>query len=222
VFNLSPIFAVHISDGVLTWQWLVGGFAVSAIALSIALYRIPQDLIPRIGVLTGVFFVASQLHITLGPTSVHLLLNGLLGAMLGFRATIAIAAGTILQALLVGHGGLTALGVNCAVMALPAVFMGAVFCALPKRYPILLGFFIGTTTAQLSVLLQATVLYLGAGGNWAVIAEANLLLHIPIIVLEGFTVAFALKVLAKARPEWLGIAPELQSSGNTSSIGTSH
>lgn len=219
---IFPLLAVHISDRVLTWPWLVGGFAFLAVALGLALYRVDQDLIPRLGVLTAVFFVSSQQHLPLGPASVHLLLNGLLGILLGWRAVIAISVGLTLQAWLLGHGGLTALGVNTLVMTLPAWFAYLAFRALPKRNLFALGFFVGVSTALLTVVLHATVLYLGAEGDWAAIAKASLLLHLPIVALEGFIVAFAVTVVSNARPEWLGLAPSHQPSGKTSENGTSH
>lgn len=35
--------------------------------------------------MTAAFFVASLIHVPIGPTSVHLLLNGLLGVVVGRR-----------------------------------------------------------------------------------------------------------------------------------------
>jgi cobalt/nickel transport system permease protein len=116
-----PLLAVHISDGVLAWPWLVGGFVLAALLLAWGARRIADEEIPRIGLLTAAFFVASLIHVRLGPTSVHLLLNGLVGVVLGSRAVLAVAVGLFLQALLLAHGGYTTLGVNCCVMAVPAL-----------------------------------------------------------------------------------------------------
>jgi ABC-type Co2+ transport system permease subunit len=52
---------------------------------------------------------------------VHLLLNGLLGLILGWRVALAIPVGLFLQAALFGHGGFTSLGLNCCVMTIPAL-----------------------------------------------------------------------------------------------------
>lgn len=88
----------------------------------VASWRIGEAEIPRIGVLTATFFVGSLVHLPLsGAVSVHLLLNGLVGLVLGLRAGLVIPVGLLLQALLFGHGGLTVLGVNIAVYTLPAV-----------------------------------------------------------------------------------------------------
>jgi cobalt/nickel transport system permease protein len=118
---ISPLLAVHISDGVLAWPWLAGGFALAAVLVALAMYKVRDEEIPRIALMTAAFFVASLIHVPIGPTSVHLLLNGLLGVILGRRAPLAVLLGLMLQAVLLGHGGFTAIGVNTCIMALPAL-----------------------------------------------------------------------------------------------------
>ena len=60
--------------------------------------------------------MASSIYIPIPPASVHLILNGLLGVVLGYFAFPAILIGLLFQALVIGHGGLTTLGVNAAMM----------------------------------------------------------------------------------------------------------
>jgi cobalt/nickel transport system permease protein len=121
-----PLWAVHISEGVLAWPWLLGGFALMGLLMLAALPGLrTEEELPRIALLTAAFFVASLLHVKLGPTSVHLLFNGLVGVMLGRRAALAIPVGLVLQAALLQHGGFGPLGVNACVMTLPALLAGA-------------------------------------------------------------------------------------------------
>ena len=87
---LTPLFAVHISDGVLQTTWLTGGFVVAVCLAVVGCWRVRDEEIPRIALLTAAFFVASSIHIRIGVTSWHLLLNGLVGVMLGRRAALAI------------------------------------------------------------------------------------------------------------------------------------
>src|SRR5437588_10055943 len=117
------LWAVHIPDGILSEWWLLGGFALAGVLamLSVSVFRFREDDIPRVALLTAAFFVASLIHVRVGPTSVHLLLNGLLGAVLGWQAAVAIPIGLFLQAALFGHGGFTSIGVNSCVMILPAL-----------------------------------------------------------------------------------------------------
>src|SRR5205823_910568 len=61
------------------------------------------------------------------PSSVHLLLNGLVGIILGWRAPLAILIGVSLQAALIPHGGFSTIGVNTCTEAIPALAAGFLF-----------------------------------------------------------------------------------------------
>ncbi len=132
------LWAVHIGDGFLQWPWLLGGFAVAGLLVLVGAWGIRENEIPRVAVLTAVFFVASLIHVPvpMGPRT-HLLLNGLLGVVLGRRALLAIPVGLFLQAALFGHGAFTTLGVNSCIMALPALLAWGLFHGL-RRLPWLL------------------------------------------------------------------------------------
>lgn len=224
------LLAVHISDGVLEPIWLAAGFAALALTLLFALWKLDERDIPRAGVLTAAFFVASQVHWPFGLFSVHLLLNGLVGVILRRRTAVAIAVGLTMQALLFGHGGRTAIGVNFCVLAIPAYICGALFDGfVSSRRPRLPGFGIGLALgagcAAFTVALHVATLYLGGQGDWTVLAGVSLVAHLPVIALEGLGVGFAVRVLAKGKPEWLGLVPEVTDQspgGNISSNGTSH
>jgi cobalt/nickel transport system permease protein len=129
-----PPWAVHISDGILTWPWLAGGFGLAAVLVFMGSRRVRDEEIARVALMTAAFFVASLIHIRVGPTSVHLLLTGLVGVVLGWRAALAIPVGLFLQAALLQHGGFTTLGVNSCVMVLPALLAWWLFGAL-RRVP---------------------------------------------------------------------------------------
>jgi cobalt/nickel transport system permease protein len=209
----SSLFAVHISDGVLSWSVQLIGFVLLTLALPVSLYRIDDRTIPRIGVLTAAFFVSSQIHIPFGPVSVHLILNSLVGVILRYRAPVAIVVGLVLQALLFSHGGWQTLGVNFLVLALPAVGVGYLFPKLHRWIkPAVsfdpafgVGLVVGVLTATLTVLFHATVLWFGGSADLRAVAVTSLAAHIPVIVIEGLVVGFACRVLAKAKPEWLGV-----------------
>ena len=75
----------HIPDGVLSAPVLIGGGIVAAGLLAVGLKRLDEERIPRAAVLSATFFVASLIHIPVGPTSVHPLLTGLIGLVLAGR-----------------------------------------------------------------------------------------------------------------------------------------
>ena len=137
---MTALWAVHISDGYFHWTWLAFCY-IGAIALAgFGLRRLSEIDIVRIALLTAAFFVASSVRVPAGPTSVHLILNGLVGVILGWRAGVAIFLGLLLQFLFAGHGGLTTVGINTCILALPALAAGAIFRGLVKqRWPGRLG-----------------------------------------------------------------------------------
>jgi cobalt/nickel transport system permease protein len=130
--GLAPLFAVHIADNVLTDAWWLGGLAGAGLLLVLGAWRLHEEEIPKIALLTAAFFVASSIHVRVPPTSAHLLLNGLVGVILGRRAGLAIVVGVTMQALLLGHGGYTTIGINSCVMALPALFAWQLFNGLQR------------------------------------------------------------------------------------------
>jgi cobalt/nickel transport system permease protein len=127
----AALLAVHLSD-VLPWPWWAGGFVAAAALVAAGSRRIADAEVPRLALFTAAFFVASLIHVSVGPTSVHLLLNGLIGIVLGLRAGLAVAVGLFLQAALIGHGGFSSLGVNTCVMTVPALFGAALFAGLRR------------------------------------------------------------------------------------------
>jgi ABC-type Co2+ transport system permease subunit len=131
---ISLPWAVHISDGVLTPTWLAGGFLLAGVLAFVGSWRIRDEEIARVALMTAAFFVASLIHVRVGPTSVHLLINGLVGVILGWRAALAIPVGLFLQAALLNHGGFSSLGVNSCIMVLPAFLAWQFFAGL-RRMP---------------------------------------------------------------------------------------
>ena len=103
---------MHISEGVLSGPVLLSGAALAAAGTAIGLKKLDYDQIAKAGMLSGAFFVASLIHVPLGPTSVHLIMNGLVGLLLGWAAFPAILVALALQAVFFQFGGITSLGVN--------------------------------------------------------------------------------------------------------------
>lgn len=133
VSSLAP-FAVHISDGLLAGPWLIGGFVFSGLLALLGAWRMTEEEVPRVALLTAAFFVASSIRVPLGPSTVHLLLNGLVGVVLGRRAALAIPIGVFMQAALLAHGGLSAAGVTSCIQVVPALLAWQLFNGL-RRTP---------------------------------------------------------------------------------------
>lgn len=129
------LLAVHLSDGVLTPAWWLGGWVVAGLLVLVGAWRLRDDDVPRVALLTAAFFVVSLVHVPVpGGPRTHLLLTGLLGVVLGRHAAVAIPLGLVLQTFLFSHGGVTMLGVNAVVMTVPALLAAALFVGL-RRLP---------------------------------------------------------------------------------------
>ncbi len=197
---------MHIQDGILPLPVIVAGSIGAAAAVGVGLARMSEREMVKVAVLSSSLFVASQIHITFGAASVHLILNGLSGLLLGWSIYPALAVALLLQAILFSHGGVSTLGINALVTGTPGLicyylFRGPVQRSEGKRlYAV--GFVAGALGILLGALIQAAVL-LSAGQSFVAVAGAALLAHIPIMIAEGFICGSAVGFLRRVRPETL-------------------
>ncbi len=210
---------MHIPDGILPAGACLAGYgaAIATGAGSLAAIKRrpdPHRAIPRASIFTAAFFVASWIHIPLPPASVHLVLNGLLGVVLGPFAFLAIAIGLFFQAVMFQHGGLTTLGANASIMGIPALLMGAMFrSARPlwgssRAWASVLGFAAGTggivlAAVGFSLLLVATVppeIDPSLRGTGLAVLVAG---HLPLAVLEGLLTAVVVMFFHQVQPDLL-------------------
>lgn len=204
---------MHISEGVLTIPILVGGGLVAAAGTVIGLKKIDYDQVMTIGLFSSAFFIASFIHVPMGPASVHLVLNGLLGLILGWAAFPAILAALFLQAVLFQYGGIVVLGVNTTIMCLPAVFFGLVLKPLIKtngKKRLLASFATGFLSVTGSSLLMAVSLVLSNEG-FQNASGLLVLWNVPIAILEGIITMFTISFLARVQPEILSFSLDKQS-----------
>lgn len=202
---------MHISEGVLSAPVLASGAALAAAGTAVGLKKLDYDKIANVGMLSAAFFVAALIHVPIGPASVHLVFNGLVGTMLGWAAFPAILVALILQAMLFQFGGITTLGVNTMIMALPAVLSYYLFGHLIAIWPgksTTAGFICGFSAVLLSALTLGTTLIL-TGESFNVIAKLVILANVPVMVIEGIVTAFCIGFLNKVRPEMLPFASPL-------------
>jgi cobalt/nickel transport system permease protein len=183
---------------------------VALAGVALGLRRMDFERIPRVGVLASAFFVASAIHVKLGPTSAHLILNGLTGLVLGWAAFPAILVGLVLHLVFFGFGGVAALGVNTAIMAAPAVACYGLFGGLLRSRSVGSGvaagaaFAVGALSIALSGLLTVAAL-LASGKEFSATAKLVFGAHVPIMAIEGFVVAQVVLFLRKVRPELLEV-----------------
>lgn len=196
---------MHISEGVLSAPVLLGGAVLATVGTAIGLRKTDYDHLMTVAILSSAFFVGSLIHVPIGPSSAHLILNGLLGAILGWAAFPAILTALFLQAVLFQFGGVTALGVNTFNMAFPAVVCFYLFRPLMLHSGLrrtLGAFACGFSGVLLAGLLTAISLAFTDEGFLAA-AKIILIGHIPIMIIEGIITAAAVGFLSKIRPEIL-------------------
>jgi cobalt/nickel transport system permease protein len=201
---------MHIADGVLPLSSIVAGWAGTAAVAGLTLRKAPFEALPKAAVMTSGFFVASLIHVPLGPTSIHLTLNGLVGIVLGPLAFPAILVGLALQALLFQHGGLLSIGVNTLMLGLPALMAYKIFAAASRfgfrHREVVAGFLAGALSIFFSGLFLALWLAT-AGREFFPIARLALATCLPLMVLEGLVCAAVAVFLAKVKPEILWRSP---------------
>lgn len=197
----------HIPDGVVSVPVLAAGAAITLAGCGLGLRRLPPEAVPRVAVLSAVFFVASLVHLPAGVSSVHLILNGLMGITLGAAAFPAILVALLLQAVLFGFGGLVVLGVNVMNMAVPAVLAGALFTALNRpgggRRAALAGGVAAAVAVAATALMVAASLAL-SGKEFLPAAKLLGITYVPVLVVETVVTAAAVGLVARVRPGLLG------------------
>ena len=196
---------MHISEGVLSAQVLGTGVVLALAGTAVGLKKLEEDNIPKAAILSAAFFVASLIHVPIGPSSVHLILNGILGLMLGWVAFPSILIALLLQGVLFQFGGVTTLGVNTVIMATPAVLCYYLFAGLvikPGAVSYAASFACGFLSVFLSGLLVGTALMF-TQENFFEVAGAVVIAHLPVMIIEGFVAVFCVSFLKKVQPDLL-------------------
>lgn len=212
---------MHIPDGILPAPVCVAGYAIASGITWATLRQInktsdPREEVPKAALLAAAFFVGSSISLPLPPASVHLVLNGLLGALLGWYAWPAILIGLLLQAVLLGHGGLTTLGVDAVMIGGPALIAGWVFqqrqrlgSALKPKWSLgLFSFLAGAVGVALAAIVFFSLIIFTIPADIDQGLEqgfltALMVAHIPLVFIEGVFATLLCFFLLQVKPELL-------------------
>jgi cobalt/nickel transport system permease protein len=192
---------------VLSPQVWVSGYAITGtLSTYIVAKKIDVSEIPKLSVITAAIFVASLIHIPVGPTSVHLVLSGLAGITLGLAAFPAIFVALTLQAFLFQHGGITTIGINTVIMGLPALAAYGVFAAgtrsnIKGKYAVF-GGLAGGTAIVLGIALLSLCL-LSTGEYLEYVVPYVILAHLPVVAIEAIVVGAFAQFMERVRPQLL-------------------
>jgi cobalt/nickel transport system permease protein len=215
---------VHIPDGFVSGEAAVLGAVVAAAGLAVCVRRSAREGrerdLPIAGLAAAFFLVgdAPMFPITIG-TQGHLLGGALAVCLLGpWLGAITIAVVAAIQALALGDGGVSTLGLTIVTLALVPAFVG---------YPILRGLrrMIGATprglavacgiaawvAVQLSAVVFIGLFALGAAVeiDLRLIAASTLGAYALIGVVEGVLTALIVRALLRVRPDLVRVAEPL-------------
>lgn len=197
---------MHISDGVLDTEIIVGGFVFTAAAISYSLKGLEQKDIPKISLMTAVFFVTSLLSINfLGQISIHLVLSGIMGIILKRKVFPAIFIGLLFQSIMFSHGGVSVLGVSTFYIGLPSYISYLLFKFLTnnKENNKLISV-IGAICSIFAIVLSALIIFFiftYLGESFSETIKYFLSFQLPLALIEGLISYFIIFYLLKIKPE---------------------
>lgn len=202
---------MHISEGVLNTPTVV---VTTIAAVGLIVYSakgVKSEEIPKIALMTGVFFTGSLIHIPIGPASIHLLLSGIIGMILGRRTPISISLALILQLFLFQFGGLTSFGANVLNTSLPAMLMFWLVRPLiseKKSSQFICGVLAGSI-AVVGTVLGVGISLVESNTQFGIGAFSTIHMlvygHIPLMIIEGIFTGFVVQFIVSVRPQILAV-----------------
>jgi cobalt/nickel transport system permease protein len=218
---VSPAYAMHISEGILPFNWALAWFAVAAPFVAIGLRKVREmakadlSVKPLIGLMAAVVFVISCMPIpvpTAGTCS-HPCGTGISAILVGPFASVVIAGVALLiQALFLAHGGLSTWGANVVSMGVVGSFVGFFTfrgLRLLRANLVVAGFAAGLLADWATYLATSVELSSGISGNspflplfWKILI-AFVPTQLPLGILEGAITAGMVNLLYKKRPDLL-------------------
>ncbi|BFU78552.1 hypothetical protein ALC152_17670 [Arcobacter sp. 15-2] len=197
---------MHIADGVLGLEITVVVSAIALVAMIKAVKELKNEDISLTGVASAMFFIASFIHIPFGVTQIHLILLGVIGILISWSSFVAIFAALVLQAFLLGYGGVVSIGVNLFIMAMPAVFVSYLYHTsfiqnLNDKVKFFIVGFMGTFFAT---LFLTAILYFSKE-EYNYVAFSVFSVNIITMVIEGIVSMFLLLFIKKVYPKVLKV-----------------
>lgn len=216
---------LHIPDGVLPLHLWLPGILLAVILLLVAVGLSRTQARSRVayqGAIGALMLAAMAIELPLGPIDYHLSLVGPVGALLGAAAGFQVVFVVSAMLALIGHGGLTVVGLNALVLGAGVAVARPLATLFARRFGTPVALTVATALAQaLSGGLWLAIIalemrdaprgaMLGAGGGRVVLlAGLALPLWLIGILLESL-VAYGLgRFVARVRPDLLpgAVAP---------------
>lgn len=215
---------MHIPDGFISPEISVTTFIITLVFWIIAFVKAKNSLderqVPIMGLLTALFFAAQMMNYPIvGGTTGHLLGGASLGIILGpYAGCISMSIILVLQCLLFGDGGITALGANVLNMGIIGVLIPAfLLLALNKIFNgkgllawVFISAFVGDVLAAIAAGAELGLSIPTFQYGLSVAVPAMAINHSVIGVIEGVVTMVLIGVLLKLRPDVLRKTPSLK------------
>ncbi|KAB3524940.1 energy-coupling factor ABC transporter permease [Alkaliphilus serpentinus] len=158
---------IHVPDGIIPVIWWVGGYVLAFGVLLILLKGIKRDeitkKIPLIGIVAAIMLLG--MSVPLGIIPVHLSLAVLAGILIGPRLGFLAVFIVNLMLALLGHGGITLVGLNTLVIGSEVLLGYLLFSLFSKKLKVFLSSIIATSIS-LVISLTLMVLLIGFSVNF--------------------------------------------------------
>ena len=214
-------YAMHISEGILPFDWALLWYALSvpfiAYALVLIKRRSREDISfkPLLGLIAAVVFIISAMPIPvpIAGTCSHPAGTGISAILLGpFISMLVASVALLMQALFMAHGGLSTLGANVVSMGIVGSLAGYITFKTVRGMGGglgLSGFLAGIMTDWATYAATAAELALGIKGDGSFMAMFTKLLiafvptQLPLGIIEGALTSGMVLLLYRKRPDIL-------------------
>ncbi|MBS3921471.1 MAG: energy-coupling factor ABC transporter permease [Deltaproteobacteria bacterium] len=221
LFFANNVHAMHISEGILPFNWAALWFVLAIPFVGYGLYRLKKlssldpSFKPLVGLMAAVVFIISCMPIpvpTAGTCS-HPCGTGISGILVGPAISILVAAiALLIQALFLAHGGLSTWGADILSMGVMGSFAGFLTFKTLRSMKINIavsGFMAGLLADWATYFTTSVVLASGIRGDspflplfWKILV-AFIPTQVPLGILEGAMTAGMVVLLYKKRPDLL-------------------
>jgi len=188
---------MHISEGVLSAGVIATSSIVLAPLIINSIRKLHSDDVSKVALLSALFFVISTIHLPIGVTSVHFMMLGVIGIMLGWHSFTALLIALLLQAMLIGFGGISSLSANTLNTGIGALTGFYLFKLLKDKLPTVVVSFLVGFVPILVASVGIAVALLFSSDDFVIVAQTALIAHLPLALVEGIMMVFLFKTLQK-------------------------
>ena len=211
---------MHISDGVLSIEWCMIWYLISAIFIALGIREIKQKqkkdpkYLPTLAMMGAAIFVIAVWHIPVPVTGScsHPIGTPMAAIVVGPFATVVISFIALIFHAFLAHGGITTLGANTVSMGIVGTFSGyLVYKATRKFLPLwvaagLAGFFGDiftylTTALELALSLNPDSIL----QHWLIYSLGFVPTQLPLAIAEFAFTAGIIGYIAEKRPQLIDI-----------------